>query len=216
MLVVAPGPDPKQEPQGNERADGDPKDLAGKFTTTPAEHSATAVRSSAAEPAERDGFRGQEPGERRQDEGLRDGGLVARPPPGGTGWWRIFVAGSPPGEPSSGKQVVVLSMYGLALVGLGASTYLYIDYFKDADRTDEFIADHRSPGACYDFLSADCAQLEQLRDNERDSRNLANLTLATAGTLLLGGVLTATVWDNVQTYALPTPQGATLQVRLSL
>jgi hypothetical protein len=199
----------------------DPRDLEGKtpVATSEAPEEKRSADSTAAATLDFDAEVAPEPSDPELNAS-RDGtaGPVQFEPrrDGPGGWSRIFLAGPSPGDPSAGKQVVVLSMYGLALVGLGASAYLYVDHFQDGDRTEEFLAANRSPGACYDFLSADCEKLEALRQDERDSLNLANMALAASGSLLLGGVLTATLWDNVQTYALPTSNGATLHVRLNL
>ncbi len=137
----------------------------------------------------------------------------AEEPPGAWSW--LWVNGSSPGEPSTGKLVTLYSLYGLALGGLAVGGVGYYSAMKAQDTTAEFRAQHTTPSPCFDLTSRTCEELERLRADERANQKLGALGVASAGLFLLSGVVIAHQWDNVQPSVTAWEDGATLQVRLS-
>jgi hypothetical protein len=119
-------------------------------------------------------------------------------------WSWLWVNGSSPGEPSTGKLVTLYSLYGFAIGSLALSGVGYYSAFEAKDATREFRADNTNPGPCFDLTSQSCAELERLRADERANLKLGALGLASAGVFLLSGVVIAHQWDNVLDNVQPT------------
>jgi hypothetical protein len=141
------------------------------------------------------------------------GTIVTPSEPGGAA--RIFLNGSSRGEPSTAKLVTLYSVYTLAVGSLAFGGVMLFDHFDDRDATQAYLDDHQNPGPCYELTSRSCARLEQLRSDEQQSRNFAAMGLAGAGTLLLGGLLTAEQWKNTQPTFSASDDGASIHVRFT-
>ncbi len=132
-------------------------------------------------------------------------------PPGGAA--RVFLYGASSGQPSTAKLVTLYSVYTLAVGSMAFGGVMLFDHLDDREATQNFLDDAGTQGPCFALTSRDCQRLEELRSDEQQSRNLAALGLAGAGTLMLAGLLTAEGWKNTQPTFSASEDGASFHVR---
>lgn len=111
------------------------------------------------------------------------------------GAYRLFVAGTSEGEPSTPKTVTTFALYGASALSLGASAYFFVDWQSVSDERSSF--NQLEPNACADLGSNECARASELDNDANRSFNLGFGALATGVTLAVSGIFLAEVWPNM-------------------
>jgi hypothetical protein len=112
------------------------------------------------------------------------------------GAYRLFVAGTSEGQPSTPKTVTTFALYGASALSLGASAYFFVDWQSVRDERSAF--NQVEPDACADLGSADCARASELDNDTNRSFNLGFGALAAGVTLAVSGIFVAEVWPNME------------------
>ncbi len=123
---------------------------------------------------------------------------------------RRFVQGDTPGSPSTAKRAVVYGLYGAAGVGTASAAVFIARWLSDR----QHVAQHldSNPGACRDLGAQPCLQLVSLRNDTNRNASWATLSAAVAASALLGAVMTAHLWDNVEVTTSAWPSGGRTHV----
>jgi hypothetical protein len=127
---------------------------------------------------------------------------------------RVFWFGPSTGVPSTGKSVLVFTLYGLGVGGAAFGGIYLNETVRARLATDRFIAATEGTAPCYDRAGAACQKLTELRATENSTLHLALLGAAGAGACVLAGLVAAFLWENepqpaaVQVFPLVAPNGS--------
>lgn len=124
---------------------------------------------------------------------------------------RRLLWGESPGAPSTAKRAVVYGLYGTAGVATVSSLVFIARWLSDRSRVERHLV--RNPGACHDLGAEPCLRLIALRDDVHGSANWATTSGAVAASALLGAVLTAHLWNNLEVTTSASQSGGQAQVR---
>jgi hypothetical protein len=112
------------------------------------------------------------------------------------GAYRLFLAGTSEGEPSTPKTVTTVALYGASALNLGASAYFFVDWQSVRGQRSSF--NQLEPNACANLGSSECARASELDSDTNRSFNLGFGALAAGVTLAVSGIFLAEAWPNTK------------------
>ena len=123
---------------------------------------------------------------------------------------RRLLWGNTKGAPSTAKRVAVYGLYGAAGVATASAAVFMAHWLSDRERLAQHL--ERNPGACHDLGAEPCQRLVSLRNEANGSASWATTSAAIAASALLGAVMTAHLWDNVEVTTSAWPSGGQTHV----